>query len=326
MNKQEALSILGLGNSANEKDINKKFRTLAKDKHPDKGGDANEFKKISEAYQYLKNPQLEPAFSQPNWAKVQNPFYENVNPFVSTNPFRTGWKVNYVQKSSAAPPTIQTTVDLSFKESVLGCEKIITIDKKNKCDDCNGQGEVSTEEECKPCRGTGKVTQQMNFGIIVGICEACRGRKFAVNKCNPCNGDGSILSESKLNIKIKGGLTNGNLVKLNGAGHYYNIQGHNAKGNILIKVVIPPNPNMHLSGMDLFSLIDISLLEALKGVEKNVSTIDGESILSIKPNARNKDQIIMNKLGVERRGNHIFNINVIYPKNTEKLIELLEEK
>lgn len=50
--------VLGLSDSCSLKDIKSNYRDLAKIYHPDKGGDEEEFKKISEAYAILSNLDL----------------------------------------------------------------------------------------------------------------------------------------------------------------------------------------------------------------------------------------------------------------------------
>jgi len=49
--------ILGVEKGASEADIKKAFRKKAHELHPDKGGDAEAFKKLNEAYQVLSDPQ-----------------------------------------------------------------------------------------------------------------------------------------------------------------------------------------------------------------------------------------------------------------------------
>ncbi|MFA7133087.1 MAG: DnaJ domain-containing protein, partial [Bacteroidales bacterium] len=45
--------ILGIGRNATPEEIKKAFYKLAHKHHPDKGGDAEKFKEINEAYQIL---------------------------------------------------------------------------------------------------------------------------------------------------------------------------------------------------------------------------------------------------------------------------------
>ena len=49
--------LLGIARGATEEEIKRAFRKKAHELHPDKGGDAEAFKKVNEAYQVLSDPQ-----------------------------------------------------------------------------------------------------------------------------------------------------------------------------------------------------------------------------------------------------------------------------
>lgn len=51
--RQQALSILGLPPTANPKQIKRRYRALAKRHHPDRGGDPRQMQKIIAAYEFL---------------------------------------------------------------------------------------------------------------------------------------------------------------------------------------------------------------------------------------------------------------------------------
>jgi DnaJ-class molecular chaperone len=75
---------LGVSPQADQKEIKKAYRKLAGKHHPDKGGDAEEFKKLQTAYDTLSDPQKRAEYDNPNpFAQFQqggNPFGEN-SPF-----------------------------------------------------------------------------------------------------------------------------------------------------------------------------------------------------------------------------------------------------
>ena len=48
---------LGIGKNATEADIKSAYRKLAMENHPDKGGNADKFAEVSNAYETLKDPQ-----------------------------------------------------------------------------------------------------------------------------------------------------------------------------------------------------------------------------------------------------------------------------
>jgi len=56
--------ILGVEKSASADEIKKAYRTLAHKYHPDKGGDAEKFKEINEAYQVLSDNQKRTQYDQ----------------------------------------------------------------------------------------------------------------------------------------------------------------------------------------------------------------------------------------------------------------------
>ncbi|MGI6103474.1 MAG: DnaJ domain-containing protein [Patescibacteria group bacterium] len=57
-------AILGVPKDASADDIKRAYRKLALEHHPDKGGDSERFKEISEAYQVLSDPQKRAAYDQ----------------------------------------------------------------------------------------------------------------------------------------------------------------------------------------------------------------------------------------------------------------------
>ena len=67
--------ILGIDKTASESDIKKAYRKLASKHHPDRGGDADTFKQVQEAYDVLSNKSKRSAYDSPQG------FYTNRNNF-----------------------------------------------------------------------------------------------------------------------------------------------------------------------------------------------------------------------------------------------------
>ena len=72
MNK-DYYAVLGVDKAAGQSDIKKAYRELSKQHHPDKGGDAEKFKEISQAYTTLSDPDKR--------ADYDNPMRNGGNPF-----------------------------------------------------------------------------------------------------------------------------------------------------------------------------------------------------------------------------------------------------
>ena len=102
--------ILGVKPGATEDEVKKAYRKKAIETHPDKGGNEEDFKKITEAYEILTGKKQEPR-PEPQF---QNPFGGNpFGPF-GGNPFgRGGFRMN------ARP--LKLDIDLTVVEVFNGC-------------------------------------------------------------------------------------------------------------------------------------------------------------------------------------------------------------
>lgn len=117
---QEYYSLLGLQPGADAASIKKAYHAAAKKHHPDLGGDAEHFKKISEAYEYLTSTDRP---SRPNrqWQGSDNPFFDDLNEILrGMNP---GQKRRRGQRNS----DMHATLSLSLEELNNPVPKTLTI-------------------------------------------------------------------------------------------------------------------------------------------------------------------------------------------------------
>lgn len=119
--------ILGINKSASDSDIKKAYRKQAKIHHPDRNGDEEKFKQITEAYEVLGN-------------KTKRDNYDRFgsadgNPFGSKNPFSDGafgdmfeqffGKKGDVRNKKGDDFRLDLTV--SFEEAYFGCRKEFSV-------------------------------------------------------------------------------------------------------------------------------------------------------------------------------------------------------
>lgn len=292
--------ILNVDSSASKDELKKAYRKAAAKYHPDnkETGDAEKFKEIQKAYDILTKKKE-----------------------INNNQYKRNLLIKF--------PPLQIKVNLTFKESVLGCKKELSFSRYTRCDSCNASGGYFTEEECKICKGKGGEVKTFGNMQVIQQCQACAGSGSHVENCSICSGNGCIISETSGNVDIPGGMTNDKVIRLPGAGHYESSPFGEGYTEVFINLDIEKEENMILEGSDVISTLDITLLEALEGTDKEVNTIYGKNNLKILPRMKNKDKVSIPKFGAKNNnitGDHIFILNVNYPENLNDLISALKGK
>jgi len=333
MNRAEALKILGLDASASDEDIKKQFRKLAAKKHPDVNKEENaeeEYKKLSSAFEYLKDPKSYHS-SSGHWEQHD---FSNLNDFI--NRARAsggmggmggmgGFGGFNVNRPIATPPAVRSHVRISFNESVLGCEKKIDIKRHTLCDKCSGIGKEIMNAPCPGCGGTGGKNETFGNGFqrvaVHTQCGQCMGIGKLLKKCDGCN-DGFNQEEAELEIQVPGGVQDGWTLRVRGGG---NILGR-ARDDAFVKISVDSDKDMTLEENNVSSKLELTLYEALAGVTKKVRTVKGEKDLKVRAGVRNREKIRLAGYGVPNRGDHFFVLDIKYPKDVSKLMEVLKEE
>jgi len=172
--------LLGVGINANDDEIKKSYKKLAREYHPDKNnGDDIKFKDISVAYKTLINPEERKKYNDKNlfgnefrkWGKV---FGESS---VAKNFYK---KPDYIKPKGADN---NESVWLSLEEFLKGCLKIIPIKVFQRCPSCDGTG-AETFKTCNKCNGNGVVRVLKDEGKTIDIVG-----------CNNCNGTGKSIEK-----------------------------------------------------------------------------------------------------------------------------------
>lgn len=311
MNLKEAYSILEISPEATPEEAKKQYRKLTKQYHPDvnKEPDAEaKFKKINEAYQIVSTGKSTDR-EEMHWQTQQGGF----------NPF-SGFGGPIHQEDNVH---LETTI--SFKESILGCTKELKITRKHKCVTCEGKGTTPLPNGCLKCGGKGEVSGRRGNMIFTSTCTACGGR-VSREKCKTCSGKGREMAESTITVAIPPGVPNDATLRLDGVGHFVgNFMMMDQYTNALLHVHVTAEEGLSLVGKDVVYTLELSLLDALKGCDKEINTIKGLQTVQVPPLSRNREEIIMPGLGVAGKGNQRVVLDVRYPEDVNHLIAALNE-
>lgn len=260
--------ILGVNENTSQDELKKIYRKLAKENHPDKGGDENKFKEISEAYDVLSNPEKKSKYDY----QIKNPHSNGGNPFESffgDNPF-------FQQRKKMAPDKVMN-INIGVLESYSSTEKEISYVRQTECDTCNGKG--GTRKSCVTCNGDGFITMKTGTGLFTQIfrqtCHQCGGHGFQyVDKCKTCDGKTTKSTNEKFSIKLPHGVDEGQFFKLQGKGDYH--RGN--YGDLVLKINLIPQNNFEKMNNDLVYNIFFSL-DDLKNNDFIVPHPDGNLMI-----------------------------------------------
>jgi molecular chaperone DnaJ len=235
--------ILGVSENATQDEIKKAYRKLVVQHHPDKGGDENKFKEISEAYDTIGNDEKRKQYDN---AK-QNPFSQFGQGF--SYPFDIFNRGGYKERRKSAPEKI-ITINVGALESFLGSEKTISYYRKNKCNTCDGKG--GDRHICGNCKGDGFNTIKMGTGIFSQVfrqsCGSCKGKGYTLtNVCGTCKGETTINMTETLKVKVPSNVDNGQFLRIVDKGDFHN----NEYGNLVLQINIVPENNFEKEGNNL---------------------------------------------------------------------------
>lgn len=345
--KRDYYEVLGVSKTADEAELKKAYRKVAKKYHPDVNpGDVEaekKFKEASEAYAILSDPDKRRQYDQfghaafeqgggPGGAGGYGGFDFNSMDFgdifgdIFGDLFGGGRRSS--RGGSQGPMkgmNIRKGVRITFEEAVFGCEKELDVVLKDPCSKCNGTGAKSgtQPETCPKCGGRGQVvyTQQSFFGTVQNVqtCPDCQGSgKIIRDKCPDCSGTGYVSNKKKIAVSIPAGIDNGQSVRIREKGE----PGVNGgpRGDLLVEVTVSRHPIFQRQDMHIFSVAPITFAQAALGADVRIKTVDGEVLYNVKPGTKTDTKVRLKGKGVpsirnsQVRGDHYVTLVIQTPE------------
>ena len=354
--KEDYYDLLGISKTATAEEIKKAYRKKAIQYHPDKNpGDkkAEEmFKKVSEAYEVLKDPQKRATYDQFGHdaftqAGAGSPggggfggFHDPADIFREV--FGAGGGIFEQMFGGrgrhSGPPGAQDGDDLrydlqiSLQDAAKGLEKEISFRKAVSCTRCHGNGAEpgSTPGTCPMCHGSGQVRQGKGFMIFTQTCPTCRGTGIKIDKpCTKCHGEGRTLEEVKVKVRIPPGVDTGSRLRSVGNGEA-GIHG-GQPGDLYVIIHVQPHEFLERHGNDLLCEIPIKFTLAALGGSIEIPTLFEKATLKIPAGTQSGTTFRLKNQGMpslrgNSKGDQLVRVHVEVPKNlTSKQKKILQE-
>ncbi|HZQ16202.1 MAG TPA: molecular chaperone DnaJ [Gaiellaceae bacterium] len=339
--------LLGVPRDADEATIKKAFRRLARQLHPDvsQEPDAEQrFREVTEAYEVLSSSETRALYDRYGHAGLRSGGFQPTQfdmgglgdlfaAFFGDDLFG-GASRGSAGRRRGADAGAEVTIDLA--DAARGTSVGVPFELAVTCTVCGGDGvEPGTQPvRCQRCAGTGQLHQVSRsvFGEFVRAqtCPECRGRGLVIeHPCHGCDGAGRVVERRELQVDVPAGIHDGQRIRLSGEGHAGASGGR--AGDVYVLVHVRPDPRFVREGNDIFSQVDLTIVEAALGVTKVVETLDGEVELELPAGTQPGEVKVLRGKGMPvlqgfGRGDQRVLVNVSVPRRlSDEQRRLLEE-
>ena len=347
---KDLYEILGITRDSDDRDIKRAYRKMAVQHHPDKGGDEQKFKEVSEAYEILSDKDKRASYDRFGYESVSGG--TGMNPMdIFKNIFEGGGipgisgvfdisgmmggnvggvfteMMGEINNRQNKTNVRVENIGVSLDELYTGAQKSVVIKTKSKCKDCSGNGYYKNGKElCSECNGSKYLVQTVQIGPMIQQsrrpCHICNKRGYTIKKgyeCKSCNISGCIDSKRRYNLNIRKGNVDGKDIQLKAKGDY--IKELDVQGDLVIRLQEQPHNRFKRRNNDLFVEVEIELARALCGTTLKLEYLNKTYIYinidkQIKPNhvmrVRGKGMPLLTEKGVVY-GDLLILFKIIFP-------------
>jgi molecular chaperone DnaJ len=346
--RRDPYEVLGVPRDADEKQVKRAFRGLARELHPDVNShdpEAEEkFKEAAEAYEILSDAERRATYDRFGFEGLDSrgfastahgfgSFADIFDAFFGGDPFGAafGRGPGRVQGGDVA-----VAVEVSLEEAARGTTVDLAYDVVDTCERCGGsRAEPGTPvETCSRCGGAGRVraVTRTAFGQLVReqACDVCGGEgRVPAEPCRECGGRGRRAVRRTLEVDVPAGIADEQRIRLAGRGHAGERGG--PPGDLYVLVRVTEDERFLRDGNDLVTILDVPAPAAALGATMTVATLDGEERIEVAPGTQPGAVITlrgrgMPTIGRGRRGDQRVVLNVVIPRNLSgRQAELLQE-
>ncbi len=343
--KRDYYEVLGVTRGADDGEIKKAFRRLARELHPDVNRDDPEaeerFKEAAEAYEVLSDSGRRATYDRYGHDGLRSGGYApNFDGFGSMsdlfealfsgggmggafgNAFggSFGGSVGPMQGGD-----IQAAAEITLEQAAHGTALELEFDAVVLCENCHGNGaEPGTPiETCPKCEGTGQLrtVARTLIGQVMSTttCDRCGGEgKVPKQPCHVCHGRGRVQEHQLVSVDVPAGIADGQRIRVSGRGHAGDRGG--PPGDLYVLVRVQDDVRFVRDGDDLVTAVDIASPLAALGTTIEVPAIDGPEQLEIPAGTQPHETLVIRGQGMpslrgRRHGDLRVVINVLTPRN-----------
>jgi molecular chaperone DnaJ len=293
--KRDYYEVLQVERTATIEVIEKSYRRLAREYHPDRniGNPEAEvkFKEATEAHEVLINEEKRAVYDRYGHAGLEQGgagpggFPGGMGDFFGDliNNFFGGAAGGgrRQQRGPRGGADIQAILDITLEEAAKGVKKSISLQRREQCGDCSGKGSKSGKrEKCKRCDGKGATVSSAGFFSVQRECAACRGEGSTMtDPCNNCRGAGKVHVSRTIEVNVPPGADTGVRLQLRGEGEAGDPGA--PRGDLELVIRVAEHADFKRDRDNLICVIPITFTQAALGAKIEIPTLLNKTSLNI---------------------------------------------
>jgi molecular chaperone DnaJ len=318
--EKDYYKVLGVAESATDKEITRAYRKLAKEHHPDANpGSEDRFKEISAAYDVLGDSAKRKEYDE---VRRMGPMAGGFGAPGGAGGFGGGFDPGTFRTEDMGDLSdlfgglfgggrrrrprgpqrggdLEAGLHLAFADAIQGVTTSVNLPSDVACSTCRGSGAApgTSLKTCGRCEGSGQLDDNQGMFSLSSVCPNCQGRGQVVETpCSSCHGTGREKSTRQVKVRIPAGVEDGQRIRVKGRGAPG--QGTAPAGDLYVIVHVGHDDRFTRRGRNLTTVTRISFPEAALGTQVTVPTLDGPVTLKVAPGTASGSMLRVRGRGV----------------------------
>jgi len=342
---RDPYEVLGVERDADEQQVKKAFRGLARELHPDVNAHdpqaEEKFKEAAEAYEILSDAERRATYDRYGHDGLRSGGYApNFEGFGSISDLFNAFFGGGGQGGGFGPAQggdVAVALELDLIDAARGRKVEVSFEAIDRCEHCHGNGaEPGTPiETCERCGGVGQLqaVSRTPFGQMVRTvpCDTCNGDgKIPKQPCEVCQGRGRLRADRQVEVEVPAGISDGQRIRVGGQGHAG--EAGAPAGDLYVLVTVREDERFVREGDDLITALDVPAPLAALGTTLEVPTLEGTGSVELPAGTQPGEVLTLHGEGMPslrrggRRGDLRVVVNVLIPRRLNPAQrELLEQ-
>ena len=346
MADRDYYELLGVGRDADEQTLKKAFRRLARQLHPDVSTEPDaeaRFREVTEAYEVLSNSETRALYDRYGHAGLRSGGFTPTNfdmgglsdlfaAFFGDDLFGGGCAAAGASAARTSAPRSRSSSSTPRAGRRWRCRSTSPPRARAAAATASSRGRRRCAATDATARGG---CSRSRAACSASSCARPRARpargaaRSSSTRARNAKARGGSVERRELDVDVPAGIHDGQRIRVSGEGHAGALGGR--AGDVYVLVRVKPDPRFVREGNDIYTQVDLTIVQAALGATLPVETLDGPIELELLPGVQPGEVRVLKGKGMPvlqgfGRGDQRVLVNVSVPRHlNDEQRRLLEE-